>query len=204
MPATVVTYTAATQVAKVKPLLKRAVVGEDGTTIQEELPEIPQVPVMFPRGGGYFLTFPLVPGDMVMLIFMDKSIDGFMLSAGNIAQDQIDLRMHHLTDAVAIPGFYPLTKPIQALVQTDAVFGAENNAQVRAKGSTVDVTTAGAIAAVGGFVALANLVSAELTKIQTALNTHVHTGVTTGPGSSGPSVSGYVPGAVASTNLKAD
>lgn len=154
MPATIVSYTAATQVAKVKPLLKRAVVGEDGTTIQEELPEIPQVPVMFPRGGGYFLTFPLLPGDMVMLVFMDKSIDTFMISAGNVAMDQVDLRMHHLTDAVAIPGFYPLTKPIiDTDLATHALFGVSDPSSMKVKNSlgSIEITTTGQVDINGNF-----------------------------------------------------
>jgi hypothetical protein len=53
------------------------------------------------------------------------------------------------------------------------------------------------------FVALAASVASELEAIQTALNTHTHTGVTTGPGSTGTSASGYTPGDVAATKVKA-
>lgn len=48
-------------------------------------------------------------------------------------------------------------------------------------------------------IALSALVSGELTKIATALVTHVHAGVTTGPGTSGVAAPVYQQGAVAST-----
>jgi hypothetical protein len=48
-------------------------------------------------------------------------------------------------------------------------------------------------------IALSALVSGELTKISTALTTHVHAGVTTGVGTSGTAAPIYVQGSVAST-----
>lgn len=133
MPGVIVFYNPATQTADVQPLLNRAIFGQDGTEAQEILPPMPSVPVVFPRGGGYFMALPLAPGDNVLLVFNDKSIDAFMASAGNVPQDQVDLRQHDLSDAVAIPGFYPLAKPINAVVSpTDLVIGKE--------GSTIAIT----------------------------------------------------------------
>ena len=53
------------------------------------------------------------------------------------------------------------------------------------------------------FVALANLVKAQLDSIQAALLAHTHAGVTVGAGSTGPSNSTYAAGAVAAAQVKA-
>lgn len=61
--------------------------------------------------------------------------------------------------------------------------------------------------AVGGTsdaAALASLVLAELQSIKLALETHVHSGVTTGPGTSGTAAPVYTPGSVASTRVLTD
>lgn len=204
LPGIVTKYDPLKQVADVKPLLSRAVVFDDGDEIQEAYPVIPSVPVMFRRGGGYFESMPLAKNDHVLLVFNERSIDNFFYSSGQTEIDPVDLRKHDLSDAVAIPGFYPANKSLREDLSTGAVWGKEHGPQVRGKASTIEVVTAGASASVGGFVAMAQLVLAELTKIQTALNTHVHTGVVAGSASSGTAVSGYVPATVASTNLKAD
>lgn len=53
------------------------------------------------------------------------------------------------------------------------------------------------------FVALANLVLAQLQEIQAQLTAHTHGGVTTGTGTSGSSNSSYVAGSVAASLVKA-
>ena len=59
--------------------------------------------------------------------------------------------------------------------------------------------------AASNFVALANLVLDRLTAIQTTFNAHVHTGVTTGGGSSGaPATPMAAPASVAAGKVKAE
>ncbi len=99
--------------ADVKPLLKRAYINQDGTEGIDDLAIVTNVPVIMPRGGGFFMSFPLQPGDIVLLVFMDRSIDEFMFSGGSSPIDPVDFREHDISDAVAIPGFYPFTKPIK-------------------------------------------------------------------------------------------
>lgn len=53
------------------------------------------------------------------------------------------------------------------------------------------------------YVALANLVNAELGKVQAALIAHTHTGVTIGAGITGTSSSTYAPSDVSATKVKA-
>jgi len=171
MPAKIVTYTAATQMADVQPLLSRPVVFDDGTESLDKLPIIPGVPVAFPRGGGYFMSFPLAPGDLVLLVFCDRSIDKYKSSPGTTPVNPVDLRTNDISDAVAIPGFYPVLKALKGDVTQGAIFGAENDAQLRAKGATMEVTSKGLPASVGGYVAMSTLVDVLWAKLYAVIAT---------------------------------
>lgn len=90
------------QVISVNPLIKKQ--SEDGVVV--DLPEVLDVPVVFPAGGGGLLSFPLAVGDQVLLVFSMRSISEYL----EAAEGQNDRpyapetgRNHHLTDAIAIP-----------------------------------------------------------------------------------------------------
>lgn len=203
LPGKIELYDPILQKANVKPLIKRRFVGQDGNEDADVLPVLMDVPILFPRGGGYFLTFPLVPGDNVTLLFADRSIDDFLYGDGVIDTDPKDLRKYDITDAVAIPAFYPFVKNIKNVVASGAVLGKESGYQVRVGEAGVDVVTEGASASVGGYVAMAAKVDAIFALIhgifaawtpvyETALKTAWMSAFPTGPA---PTVS---------TNLKAD
>ncbi len=185
LPGRVETYDATKQTADIKPLVKRRVRTESGAELLEELPVIPGVPVAFPRGGGFFLSFPLERGDFVELVFHSRSIDKWFSGDGGDT-DPDDFRTHDLSDAVAHPGLYPLTR---ALAQADAskmVVGADGGLQMRIGDALIELgTTGGAL----DFVALAQKVATELTRIQTymtALDTVLRLPVNE-PGNGAPS-----------------
>lgn len=212
LPGVVTAYNAVKQEVDVKPLLKRAYIDEDGNDDTDELPIVTSVPVMFPRAGGHFLSLPISVGDNVLLLFCDRSIDLYMSSAGGVSVDPVDFREHDLTDAVALPGFFPNPKVITDIITSDGVFGKEKGAQVRSKGTTIDVTTAGAVTATD-FVAMAAKVLTELNKISALFDQilghkHSFAGGVVGPPTAGatgvPGTSLYIPTPVPSTNLKAD
>jgi hypothetical protein len=133
LPGRVETYDSATQKADVKPLVKNLVAGNDGTEILETIPVIPAVPVMFPRAGGFFITLPVTKGDHVMLVFNERSIDKFKAGQGTDT-DPDDFRTHHLSDAVAIPGFYPFGESVgDSGIDDNLVLGKEGGAQIHIK-----------------------------------------------------------------------
>jgi len=103
MPAQVVSYDFRTQKAQVKPTINRRFA--DGKV--QSYPAINNVPVIFPRSGGASMTFPVKPGDTVLLIFASRSIDGWTNQGGTV--DQSDNRMHSINDAIAIPGLIPFS-----------------------------------------------------------------------------------------------
>jgi hypothetical protein len=86
----------------VQPALKGKNAVSSGDIESVNLPLLVDVPVIFPRGGGCTLTFPVAPGDECLLIFSDRCIDFWWQSGG--VQEPVDSRQHDLSDAFAIVG----------------------------------------------------------------------------------------------------
>lgn len=195
LPARVVSYSASSQTATVRPMIPRVLRDSAGERVVEELPLIPNVPICFPRGGGFFCSFPLAAGDAVMLVFAERSLDRWR-STGEVV-DPADTRTHSLAGAWAYPGGFPSGDELDDASATKMVAGKDGGPQVVVDGSFVHV---------GGdassqFIALANLVAAELAAIRTAFNTHVH--VETGGSTAVPTVLMGAAGSVAATKAKA-
>lgn len=100
LPGRVVSFDPATQRATVKPLYKAKFNGE-----AVEMPELVEVPVVMPRGGGFAFTFPIAAGDGVQLMFQSRNSDLWYNEGGE--QEGFTARMHDLSDAVAMPGLEP-------------------------------------------------------------------------------------------------
>ncbi|GJL36020.1 hypothetical protein TUM17576_28400 [Enterobacter hormaechei] len=101
MPGVIESFDPGSVTVSVRPAIK----GYDGGTEDDgwiELPLLVDVPVIFPRGGGCTLTFPVKAGDECLLIFGDRCIDFWWQNGG--IQKPVDLRMHDLSDAFAIVG----------------------------------------------------------------------------------------------------
>jgi hypothetical protein len=88
----------------VQPVHKRAYLNEDGDRTPEKQPVIPSVPLVYPGGGGFVVTWPMSVGDEVLLVFSDDSLDKYLQVGGTSDIDPADDRRHHITDAVAIAG----------------------------------------------------------------------------------------------------
>ncbi len=105
-PGKIVDYDHATQTATVQPSLKRKYVGVEA----QLLPQLKNVPVIFPSFKTGWLRFPLAVGDTVMLLFSERSLDVWWTNGGEV-DPQIPHKFH-LSDAVAVPGLNPSTAPI--------------------------------------------------------------------------------------------
>lgn len=115
MPGVVQSYDPATQTASVQPALKR-LFSEKGAVA---LPVCVDVPVSFPGGGDFYLTFPVKAGDDCILIFSERCIDFWHANGG--VQLPAEYRLHDLSDAFAIVGVNSQPRKLSN-VQTD---GAE-------------------------------------------------------------------------------
>lgn len=114
LPGRIVAFDAARQVASVQPMIEQQLM--DGS--RQPLPMLPDVPVQFPRGGGFVLTFPVKPGDECLLVFNERCIDGWWHSGAS--SEPLDYRQHDLSDAVAVMGISSLPQVVPAFA-TDAV-----------------------------------------------------------------------------------
>ena len=178
----------------VKPLLSRkyAVDNAEGDIVAQtaEYPVIPNVPVAWPRGGGWVLKFPLKKGDPCWLMFAERSLDKFLDTDGASVVDQDDARRHHLSDAVCYPGMTTAKSIPFPDNSTDLLLGLED-------GSAVVQITAGGLLRLGAVdgnkpLALADNADARLSALESWANSHMHP--TAAPGPPSPPVTPLVPG----------
>lgn len=102
MPAIVTKVNLEAQTVEVKLALQGKVGDEDGEISYVQYPILPDVPIVWPRAGGFALTFPVKVDDECLVVFADRCIDAWWQSGG--VQKPMDERMHDLSDAFAIFG----------------------------------------------------------------------------------------------------
>lgn len=119
----------------------RGIVGDDST----ELKPLVDVPVIFPRGGGCTLTFPVKEGDECLLIFADRCIDFWWQSGG--VQETVDPRQHDLSDAFAIVGPQSQAQKISGISTSAAQLRTDDGAAFVevAAGGDITATTTGSM-----------------------------------------------------------
>ncbi|MBE0151510.1 hypothetical protein FOT80_19135 [Serratia fonticola] len=98
-------------------VVQLAINGQDGDS-SIMLPLIPDLPVVFPRGGGVTLTFPIAAGDDCMVVFCDRRIDFWWQNGG--VQEAVATRQHDLSDAFVIVGPQSQTQKISDISTTAA------------------------------------------------------------------------------------
>lgn len=76
-----------------------------------EYPVLVRVPVVILNGGGGYLTFPITAGDQCILMFCDRDIDNWMKTE-SASQPPNSMRLHDLTDAIALVGIKSFQSPI--------------------------------------------------------------------------------------------
>ncbi|EPO8143915.1 Gp138 family membrane-puncturing spike protein [Enterobacter kobei] len=102
LPGIVQSFDPDTVTAVVQPAIRSVETDNDGNRITKNYPLLVDVPVVFPRGGGCTLTFPVKAGDECLVIFADRCIDFWWQNGG--VQEPVDDRVHDLSDAFCIVG----------------------------------------------------------------------------------------------------
>lgn len=115
LPGIIESYDPGTQTASVQPAIKRVFSAQGAVN----LPLCVDVPVAFPGGGDFYMTFPVERGDECILQFSERCIDYWFVNGG--VQLPAEYRTHDLSDAFATVGVNSLPRKL-ANVQTD---GAE-------------------------------------------------------------------------------
>ncbi len=111
IPGIIESFDADKQTASVQPAIKENIQVGDEKAKAETLPILSDVPVCFPRAGGYCVTLPVEKGNECLLVFADMCIDGWWQSGG--VQEQMETRRHDLSDAIAIMGITSQPKKVE-------------------------------------------------------------------------------------------
>lgn len=169
MPAIVQSFDAAKMTCTATVAIKARVQAADGSVSWVELPLLRDVPVVFPGGGGYALTFPVVAGNEALILFASRCIDDWWLAGG--VQQAPDLRMHDLSDGFALVGVRSQAHVLPGGVpSTGARLTADDaSAYIELSGNKVNILAPGGVFMNGKRVD----------------ETHVHGGVSSGPSNTG-------------------
>lgn len=121
LPGRVKAFNAASSTCTVQPFPSMFLAGEAVV-----IPEIADVPVTYPSGGGSSITWPLAAGDVVLLLFSTLPLARYREDGAD--GNPVETRRQDLSDAWAIPlagGAQPVATPERLIIQQpDALLGA--------------------------------------------------------------------------------
>ena len=115
LPGTVKTYNFNNQTAEVDIDIKKKVGG-----VFKNIPTLVSVPVFFPQGGVFSVTYPLKSGTKVLCIFCQRSIDDWK---EDVTADPKQSRKFNLSDAFALPMGHTKATPIPEADENNMVIG---------------------------------------------------------------------------------
>ncbi|WP_434524380.1 phage baseplate assembly protein V [Photorhabdus asymbiotica] len=102
LPCIIQSFDADAVTVTAQPAIRWKIRKKNGEQESISLPLLVDVPVVFPRGGGVTLTFPVKAGDECLVVFADRCIDYWWQSGG--IQEPVDPRQHSLSDGFALIG----------------------------------------------------------------------------------------------------
>ncbi|HED1397789.1 Gp138 family membrane-puncturing spike protein [Enterobacter sp. 166D1] len=148
-------------------------------------PVIQDIPVVFPRGGGCTLTFPVKAGDECLVIFSDRCID-FWWQNGE-TQNTSRARSHSFSDAFVIPGPQSQAKKISNISTSAAQLRTDDGAafvEVAAGGAVTitspQITLNGPVQVNGAITSTGDQTANGISQIN-----HTHGGVESGGSNTG-------------------
>lgn len=143
MPAIVTRVNLEAQTVEVKLALQGKVLGATGEAEWVNYPILPDVPIIFPRAGGFALTFPVKVDDECLVVFADRCIDAWWQSGG--VQKPMDERLHDLSDAFALFGVTSQPRRLQS-VASNAVELRDDKREnfISLKAGSLDIKIVGA------------------------------------------------------------
>lgn len=200
IPGVVTAVDLTAQTVSVQPSVQGTISSPDGSSQSVNLPLLVDVPIVWPRAGGFALTFPIAANDEVLVVFASRCIDSWWQSGGVGAQAEV--RMHDLSDGFAVLAPTSQPRKLSGVSST--------NVQLRDDAGTtyVEIAPGGKIKLLGATSIDINAptVNIEATTLNingmtnmtgqvtqtggmsiggVTFGTHKHTGVQTGGGTSG-------------------
>lgn len=135
----------------VQPAIQALATDSSGKQTNVSLPVLQDVPLIFPRGGGYSLTFPVKQGDECLVVIASRCIDNWWQHGG--VQPQFELRLHDLSDGFAIVGPYSQPKVIQNISSSTTQLRSDdgkNYVEVDGSSEKINAITLNASAVIDG------------------------------------------------------
>jgi len=169
-----------------------------------EFPILQDVPVQFPQGGGYCLTFPVTAGDNCLIDFCDKGISHWLYEG----KDKIGtystglpkseyFRSYNINDAVAMVGYNPIPKAIPSFnssapelrnaARSQRITLLPSGKMEVVTPSELDITAPETVMngnmTINGNLHVTGLITSDtdVRAVTVSLLTHIHTSVTPGP-----------------------
>ncbi len=182
LPGKVISYNAEDQTANIKPLIQHNYQSIDGNNILDDIPVLQNIPVIFQRGGGFFMSYPLNENDKVLIVFNDRSIDKYMSTTSQDSVDPVNFTPNGLNGAVCIPGFF---QTFDKLSQDDSnlsdmmIGQADGGMKIRIKDTVINIENSNKA---DKSAALAEPLKTMWEAFKTIFDNHVHP---TGTGPSG-------------------
>ena len=200
LPGVVAAVNLAAQTLSVQPTVQGSVASPNGAKQLVNLPLLVDVPIVWPRAGGFALTFPIAAGDEVLVVFASRCIDSWWQSGGIGAP--AEARMHDLSDGFAILAPTSQPKKLTDVSSTNVQLRDESGTtyveitpdgkarvvaatQIDVEAPAVNIT--GNLNVTGGMNLVGQLTQSggSMTIGGVVFGTHKHTGVQPGSGTSG-------------------
>lgn len=186
LPAKVIAYDRAKNLAQVQPLI--AVLTTDGKTVSRA--QVAEVPVLALGGGGYVVNFPLKPGDLGWIKANDRDISLYMQGLKEARPNT--LRLHSFADAMFVPdivrGYSIAGEDADAMV----IQKLDGSVRIAVHGDKLKITAPSVIvdtptATFTGNVQVNGTLTANTDVIAAGISGkgHTHTGVQPGGGNTG-------------------
>ena len=194
LPASVVSANLTAQTVSVQPTIQGSVADPSGNVRLVNLPVLVDVPLVWPKAGGFALTFPVAAGDEVLVVFSCRCIDSWWQSGGIGAP--AESRMHDLSDGFAILAPTSQPKKLSNVSSTNVQlrnYAGDTLVEITPDGKA-NITGASEINLTAPVINLTGTMNLNGQMTQTGgsmtiggvtFGTHKHTGVQTGGGTSG-------------------
>lgn len=190
LPGIIIDFNPADCTATVQPAINAVILKQDPKTgaqtqANTTLPVLPKVPVVFPGGGGFGLTFPIAKGDEVLVVFASRCIDAWWQSGGT--QGQIEQRAHDLSDGIAIAGLRSVPRvPGSISASSVQLRSDDGSTHVEiAAGGIVNIVASGGLHVTGNITATGEITAGAGGGDSVTLQQHKHG---TGSAAAGTSV----------------
>lgn len=183
LPAIIISFDADKRTVSAQPTIQRVFSDGEGKAGANNLPPCVDVPVVFPMGGGYELTFPINNGDECLLIFAERCIDSWFDSGQ--PSEPADFRQHDLSDAFAIVGVRSLANKQPVWTGGTELHGNGNHVRIDSSSVQLGVDGATMTLTADKLISSVDIYCPNVITDTMDVNSHVHSGVTTGSSNTG-------------------